>query len=846
MLNCLHKAVDQLRFMPNVSPVAREMDILDFFIALAVCNSVMVVRSKIPLGQELAIVRRNDSSIKEMEEVEHREVEEGAKMLSPGFSDVQGDSSPEVQVLNLCSQGQFGDPFCAEELCIVAGHLHYRNRNLRPTCKDPSVLSDVTLENNLDTFQTAQRRYEHKASNQKPHQEVDNKGRKSHRHKRQCAYVTYSNLNRGFEPDKQQIESSGRENELEAEEGMRYEARSMDEVALVAAARAYGVVLLDRTVHHLTLSLPGVGPLKFDLLHELAFDVERRRMSIVVRHPLTGQAMVYVKGADSAVMKLLKDPEVPDQLDIRTKTQQHLNSYAESGLRTLCIAKKHLEVEDYEKWSKQQRQAEDALEQREELLQCLVASMEANLTLLGATGVEDRLQDGVAQTIDALRQAGLRLWMLTGDKQETALSVAYSCQLLQKHDNVRSIITNSPEACQILLKEVLSDITWQDRETTHYTGSNMPLSLDYCWKKQSSNDIEGVDSMICQRGLLLDGETLEIILNSGLELDFLTLANRCHAVLCCRATPSQKALVVRLVQKKLHAVTLAIGDGANDVRMIQEADVGVGIQGQEGLQAVMSSDFAVSRFKHLQKLLLVHGYWSSVRLTNLILYFLYKNAMFVFFLFWFQLFCGFSGSALLDQWYLILFNLVFTSVPPLITAVFDRPIMPQTLLKFPHLYQSSLVQQESLIVVFWVTMMDAVYQSLACFLLPYFAYADSDVDLFTLGTPLTTLTMITILGHLAIETTTWTSVHFAAMVGSLLVYMTFLGIYSSLCLTCSPPSNPYGVNQYLVHNSRNYLVCTITPVVALLPRVVVRALQRTLYPGYKLRIHPSISSQLAC
>uniref|UniRef100_UPI00358E95FE phospholipid-transporting ATPase VD-like isoform X2 n=1 Tax=Myxine glutinosa TaxID=7769 RepID=UPI00358E95FE len=842
VLNCVHKAVDQLKLMPNVSLVSREMDILDFFIALAICNSVMVVRSKNHLGRELPIVKRNFSSMKEMEEEENREIEEGNKMLSLGFSDVQGHSSPEVPELNLGSKGQFWDPFHTEEPGHNPGHLNYRNRSSGPTCKEPSVLADATLEDISVNFQIALRRY--KASDQYPYQEVDNKGRKSRCNERQCAYASYSNLNGGFEPDEQEMESAGRKDELEAEEGMRYEAQSTDEVALVAAARAYGVVLLDRTVHHLMLSLPGVGPLKFDLLHELAFEVERRMMSVVVRHPLTGQTMVYAKGADSAVMKLLKIP-VPDNLRIRTTTQQHLNSYAERGLRTLCIAKKHLEVEDYEKWAKQRRQAEDALEQREELLQSSVASMEANLTLLGATGVEDRLQEGVPQTIDALRHAGLRLWMLTGDKQETALSVAYSCHLLQKHDDVCSIITNSPDACQVLLKNVLWDIDCQDLETTHHTSSHMPLSLSYCCKKRSPNYLEGGDSMICHRGLLLDGETLEMVLNSGLELDFLMLANRCHAVLCCRATPNQKALAVRLVQKKLHAVTLAIGDGANDVCMIQEADVGVGIQGQEGLQAVLSSDFAVSRFKHLQKLILVHGHWSSIRLTNIILYFLYKNAMFVFFLFWYQLFCGFSGSTTLDQWYLILFNLVFTSIPPLVTAVFDRPVTPQALMKFPHLYQCSLMQQESIIVVFWVTMVDAVYQSLACFLLPYFAYADSDVDIFTLGTPLTTLTLITILGHLAIETTTWTWVHCATMVGSLLVYAIFLGIYSSLCLTCSPPSNPYGVNQYLVQDSRNYLVCLITPVVALLPRVVVRALQRTLYPGYKMRSHPSLHVELS-
>ncbi|NXF91448.1 AT10A ATPase, partial [Eubucco bourcierii] len=189
-------------------------------------------------------------------------------------------------------------------------------------------------------------------------------------------------------------------------------------------------------------------------------------------------------------------------------------------------------------------------------------------------------------------------------------------------------------------------------------------------------------------GLVIDGRTLAYALEPTLEDKFLSLAKRCRSVLCCRATPLQKSMVVKLVRDKLKAMTLAIGDGANDVSMIQVADVGVGISGQEGMQAVMASDFAVPRFRHLEKLLLVHGHWCYSRLANMVLYFFYKNAMFVALLFWYQFYCGFSGSSMVDQWYLIFFNLLFSSLPQLITGVLDKDVPAEVLIAVPQLYKS--------------------------------------------------------------------------------------------------------------------------------------------------------------
>ncbi|NWI58207.1 AT10B ATPase, partial [Calyptomena viridis] len=189
-------------------------------------------------------------------------------------------------------------------------------------------------------------------------------------------------------------------------------------------------------------------------------------------------------------------------------------------------------------------------------------------------------------------------------------------------------------------------------------------------------------------GLVLDGRTLSLIFQGGLEQKLLALARCCRSVLCCRCTPLTKSLVVRLVRGHLRAMTLAIGDGANDVSMIQAADVGIGISGQEGMQAVMASDFAISRFKHLKKLLLVHGHWCYARLAKMVIYFFYKNVSYVSLLFWYQFLCGFSGSAMIDYWQMIFFNLFFTSVPPLLFGVLDKDVSAETLVGLPELYKS--------------------------------------------------------------------------------------------------------------------------------------------------------------
>uniref|UniRef100_A0A3B5LP37 Phospholipid-transporting ATPase n=1 Tax=Xiphophorus couchianus TaxID=32473 RepID=A0A3B5LP37_9TELE len=585
----------------------------------------------------------------------------------------------------------------------------------------------------------------------------------------------------------------------DSDDELLYEAESPDEAALVHAARAYHCTLRGRSAKSLLVDLPGIGSLVVQLLHILPFDSNRKRMSVVVRHPLTGQVVVYTKGADSVIMDLAEKRRGSEQAQeiykhIRQQTQKHLDMYAREGLRTLCIAKKILEEDEYEVWLKRQLLAESSIENQEELMLDSAERLENDLTLLGCTGIVDRLQEDVPETIEALQEAGIKVWVLTGDKQETAVNIANACKLLLSNDRLLTANCGSKDACAALLEELLIEVRREEdgEESSLHSTSNFIL--------------------------VIDGRTLEWALQDELKASFLELSCKCKAVICCRSTPLQKSQVVQLIRDKIGVMTLAVGDGANDVSMIQVADVGIGISGQEGMQAVMSSDFAISRFKHLKKLLLVHGHWCYHRLANMILYFIYKNVMYVNLLFWYQFFCGFSGSVMINSWVLILFNLVFTSVPPLIYGILDRDMPADTLMKLPELYGAGGTTKIYIPATFWITILDAFYQSVVCFFVPYFALAGSDVGILSFGSPINTSALFIILLHQVIESNTLTWIHMLVLLLSTILYFGFVLIYSAFCVVCSHPTNLFRVETVQMSQPLFYIICALTTFIALLPR----------------------------
>ncbi|XP_064481795.1 phospholipid-transporting ATPase VB-like [Ornithodoros turicata] len=629
-----------------------------------------------------------------------------------------------------------------------------------------------------------------------------------------------------------------------------YEAESPDEIALVDAASRYGCRLLRRTPDSVVLTLPGEGLIEFRVLHVLPFDSVRKRMSIVLQHPITKQKVLYCKGADSAILPLLAPTKDKEMQQVILRTQHHLNQYSKKGLRVLCMAKKLLSDEEYEEWLQQHKASEISLKDTDEKLAVSAGLLETDLELLGATGIEDRLQEGVPETIAALRSAGIVVWVLTGDKQETAVNIAYSCKLFSSDMEVITLNARSQEATdetiRFYLEQVERDMTCFDEESSSSVSSYFSSAVAYfCglffwkWKKKKHEDEDDavgrrIGTSFRQkrkRALVIDGRTLSYVLERKADRLFLRLAQQCSVVLCCRATPLQKASVVKMVKDRLNVLTLAIGDGANDVSMIQAADIGLGISGQEGMQAVMASDFALARFRYLERLLLVHGHWCYDRLARAVLYFFYKNAAFIFILFWYQLYCGFTGAVMIDQLYLMLYNVLFTSLPPLVLGIYDQDCPAHLLLKRPALYTPGRKSKTYTRYSFWINMLDALYQSIIIFFVPFLVYYDSDIDIWEFGTTICTACFCVQMLHVAVECKSWTLMHMMSILVSCLVYFGFALMYNSLCYDSPTLQNPYWVMQHAMNNSQFWFCLLLIPVISCLPRFVVRALQASLTPN---------------
>ncbi|KAH9489279.1 putative phospholipid-transporting ATPase VA [Bulinus truncatus] len=610
---------------------------------------------------------------------------------------------------------------------------------------------------------------------------------------------------------------------------MHYEAESPDELALVKAANTYGCKLVKRSPGKVKVLLPGqTDEAEFEVLNVLPFDANRKRMSVIVRHPTSKEIILYVKGADSCIINVLhkkyeEDEEYKRQLE---STKEYLESYALRGLRTLCMAKRVLNEQEYSEWAREFKKAEEDLENRDELVSQKCIVIEKNLELLGGTGIEDKLQEGVPQTIANLRKAGIKVWVLTGDKQETAIQIAYACHLFSRGQHVVTLNATSLDETRQKLDDTLLFLRAEsltrspdDRPSSRSVTSLLSLSTASLHSDRQ-----------CNNALVIDGPTLSFATHPELEKRFLKICMSCQSVVCCRATPIQKAVVVKLVRDKLKKLTLSIGDGANDVSMIQTADIGVGISGQEGMQAVMASDFAISKFRFLERLLLVHGHWNHSRLAKFAAIMFYKSLLSVLVLFWFQIYSGFSGSLMIDSLYLTMQHVIFTAAPPLAIGIFDKDISAETLLSEPSLYKPGQRGDMYTHWTFLIVTLDSVFQSVIIYFFPHLAYLNNNVDLWEFGTTMDVCMILCILLHMSIETNSWVWIQWGSMVLSFFLFWSFLLVSNAVFFTFDHPSNPYWVMQNTIATASHSLIVVLTCFVSLLPRLILRSLQISIWP----------------
>jgi phospholipid-translocating P-type ATPase (flippase) len=606
--------------------------------------------------------------------------------------------------------------------------------------------------------------------------------------------------------------------EKESDGTIRYQASSPDEMCLTKAARQLGVELVARSENTLTVVEDGEIR-KWEILNVIDFTSARKRMSVVCRDPQR-RLMLITKGADSVLLERLKKDS--GHARMIEKTESILSTFAGDGLRTLVFAKADLTEDLYKRWKRKFDTATTAIHEREEKVFAVAEEIEKELDLVGTTAIEDKLQENVPQTIELLSKAGIKLWVLTGDKQETALNIGYACSLLHSHMGLFTFDDCTPATIRHALEKYVHDVEAAAVE--------------------SGQEI----------GLIIQGTMLQYVLPTKdddhaneHETDFfVTLATKCKAVICCRVSPMQKAQVVQAVKDRVAGVTLAIGDGANDVSMLQTAHVGVGITGLEGLQAARSSDYSFANFQHLQRLLLVHGRWSYRRIAKLIIFTFYKNMSLYMTQFWFALFNRFTGLSLYDPWALAMYNLAFTAFPIMALAIFDRDVEAKRVLsaqQFPELYADGIKNKLFNTKEFWTYTVTALIHSLMCFYLPMLSWGElaqpgSGRSFGTIGHAIGAYTsvLVVVTAKCGLETNTWTLPNIALTLLSIWVWYLFLFLYCSLWRyvdTFNDFANWYGADTPVMAMPTYYLVVIVVVIASLLRDWVWKFYRRNYNPA---------------
>ncbi|RGP80544.1 phospholipid-translocating atpase [Fusarium longipes] len=529
------------------------------------------------------------------------------------------------------------------------------------------------------------------------------------------------------------------------------------------------------------------------------------RASTDLMSPITPRQSLGHKPSFDAPDSKIDESLASNEGAVFEKCFQHVNDFASEGLRTLLYAYRYIDEDSYAQWKAKYREAETSLVDRQERIEAAGELIEQKFELAGATAIEDKLQEGVPDTIDKLRRANIKVWMLTGDKRETAINIGHSARVCKPWSEVYVLDATLGE-----LKETIT---------------------------MTLNDVSR--GMVPHSVVVVDGQTLgKIDQDDELSLLFYDLVVRVDSVICCRASPSQKTNLVRSIRRFVpKSMTLAIGDGANDVGMIQASHVGIGISGREGLQAARISDYSIAQFRFLQKLLFVHGRWNYMRTGKYVLATFWKEILFFIVQAHYQRYTGYTGTSLYESWSLTVFNSAFTSLPVILLGIFEQDLRAETLMKVPELYTFGQLNLGFRFSQYFAWMFMGVVGS---FVIWYFTWCvydktfyDQDTSIFAMGMVSFTVAVIFInVKLLILEVHTKTIVTFGGCLISVAGWFLWMLAISGI----KPVSfGPYIVRDAFIDNFGRTLQWWTIVLLELITLIsidlVVQAIRRVYFPS---------------
>lgn len=585
----------------------------------------------------------------------------------------------------------------------------------------------------------------------------------------------------------------------ETEKGNVLNSSSPDELALVSAAKYLGYEFAGRDENgDIVLQHEGVAT-KYPLLNVLEFNSSRKRMSVIVRMP-DGRILLLCKGADNVIYERLREAS-----KYTKEVQEFMMDCGAEGLRTLALAERAIPEEEYEEWNKLHQEALRAINGRGRLLDEAAELIEKDMMLLGATAIEDKLQEKVGETISFIKKAGIKFWVLTGDKVETAVNIAFSCKLLTKRSIMMTVDATESEKVFKQVTDVVNQIeALQDN----------PHKLK-------------------RFALIITGSALlKATKHKQITEPLIKVCKVASMVVACRVSPKQKAEIVKLVRDNdKSAVTLSIGDGANDVNMIAAAHVGIGIRGLEGQQAARASDYAVTKFRHLKNLLFVHGREATRKNAFAICYCFYKNMLLVVPILLYCFWSGGSAQALYNEWLYQLYNTVLTTAPIAYFASVDKEYERPEFLSNPRLYETSRKGEYFNYKVFWKWIGYGTLQGSVIFVVVLYSLANCATykdgvldDLPFIGNLIFTVVVIAVNFRMLVDHNTHTPGSFFLPIGSALIYYPLYYFISM-----SKSETVYQTFRRSFLNPIHIFLQVLLVVALLLMDIVVLQVQRIVY-----------------
>ena len=448
---------------------------------------------------------------------------------------------------------------------------------------------------------------------------------------------------------------------------IEYLCSSSDEKCLLNFARYCGYSFIERSLdNEITMTKVAqqnkLYKINYKICNILEFTSERQRMSVIIKSrdaEGNDNYLLYIKGSDYIINKKVANKNSTIYKSIFNKVKE----YSEFGLRILVFGYKILSQDEYNKFDKKYKEILYDINHNEDDIYDLYDELENNIELLGVSAIEDELQDNVKETIYKFTSIGIKICMLTGDKTETAKKIASNCNLISKDMNYIDLTQSFDSIEQ--LENILNQ---------KYT----ELYPDFLSNKKNC--------------LIITGEVLFQITSEKKTMNlFSGLFDLSKTIICCRISPKQKAQIVAIIKDyNPDKLILSIGDGANDVGMIMESDVGIGIQGREGVEASRASDYSLPEFSYLQKLLLYHGREDYRRNSYYIIYEFYKNAVYTSPILYLGFYSFFSGEGFYDKLLVQFFDMLYAAFPMFYFAIFDKEYESDIFIKKPQLYLSGI------------------------------------------------------------------------------------------------------------------------------------------------------------